>query len=89
MSEWPQEPLADFSQRAQREAFVHALEQVQRQLGRDHPLLIDGRDVTTEVWRPSMNPAHPARAVGRVAQAGDVEVEQAIGSSVEIGRAHV
>ena len=81
MIEFPQEPLTDFSQHPQREAFVRTLEAVQRQMGGEHPLLIAGRDVTTGAWASSVNPAHPDRVIGRVAQAGAVEVEQAVGAA--------
>ncbi|MBI3324703.1 MAG: proline dehydrogenase family protein, partial [Candidatus Omnitrophica bacterium] len=75
---WPSEPLANFTNRGAREQMAHALEAIQRDLGRDHPLLIGGEEIVTGQWLASLNPAHPAQCIGRVARAGLQETEQAV-----------
>ena len=82
MVEFPTEPLADFSQPAQRAAFATALEQARDDCGRDYPLSVAGGDVTTGRWITSTNPAHPAQVIGRVAQAGSPQMEEAVRAAV-------
>lgn len=71
------QPAADFTQSAQREAFAAALQEVRSQLGRDYPLWINGEEVMTADRVASLNPAAPGEVVGRVSQTGTDEVEQA------------
>jgi len=61
-----------------RKAFPHAITQVRRQLGRDYPLYINGRDVVTDEVIDSINPADPDEVIGRICQAGTEEVEHAL-----------
>ncbi len=72
------EPAVDFTRAEQRQAFLVALAQVRRQLGRTYPLFIAGQEVTTGDRLPSVNPADPEEIVGHVCQAGTQEVERAI-----------
>ena len=75
------EPSVDFTLPQVRTAFVRALARVRRSLGRRWPLLIDGRNVRTDdVWN-SVNPSRPEEIVGRISQAGPLEVEHAVAAA--------
>ena len=68
------EPPLDFGQESNRQAMRDALASVERQRDATYPLVIDGKDVSTGQWRPSLNPSHKKRSVGQVAHA---EIEHA------------
>ncbi len=73
------EPMVDFGIEANRQKMLRALADFKaRDYGVDHPLHINGRDVTTNRWLASLNPSHPQEVVGRVAVAGIPEAEAAI-----------
>ena len=78
MTDFVNEPFANFADRAQRERFVNALEAVRRTLGGRHPLLLGGQDVQTGRWLRSENPARPEQIIGEVAQAGSAEAARAV-----------
>jgi 1-pyrroline-5-carboxylate dehydrogenase len=67
------EPLTDFSKSANRKAMEHALRNVQKQLGREYPLIVGGCKVTTKQKIESRNPSHPDQVIG-VFQEGTVEI---------------
>ncbi|MFZ1947388.1 MAG: L-glutamate gamma-semialdehyde dehydrogenase [bacterium] len=64
MKPFKNEPLTDFTKPANRRAMEKALKRVERQLGREYPLAIGGRMVTTKETFISVCPAEPLRAVG-------------------------
>ncbi|MBI3839157.1 MAG: L-glutamate gamma-semialdehyde dehydrogenase [Planctomycetia bacterium] len=68
------EPPTDFGQEPNRQAMRDALADVERQWNATYPLVIDGQEIATAEWRPSINPSHEARSIGQVAVA---EVEHA------------
>jgi RHH-type proline utilization regulon transcriptional repressor/proline dehydrogenase/delta 1-pyrroline-5-carboxylate dehydrogenase len=72
------EPVLDFSRREARDAMREAVTRVRGRLGTSFPLVIDGRPVDTGRFGASLNPAAPAETVGRVAQAGRAQAEQAV-----------
>jgi RHH-type transcriptional regulator, proline utilization regulon repressor / proline dehydrogenase / delta 1-pyrroline-5-carboxylate dehydrogenase len=72
------EPVPDFSKKATREDMKKALEDVQTRLGKNIPLFIDGREITTENLAESNDPAFPDRIVGRVSQGGASEAQAAV-----------
>jgi 1-pyrroline-5-carboxylate dehydrogenase len=76
--EFVNEPLTDFTQPENRQAFQAALERVGRELGRDWPLVIGGERVTTGEWIVSRNPSQKEQVVGRVAKAGRAEADRAL-----------
>lgn len=78
MSEFRNEPLANFADAAQRQRFAEALAEAPRIFGQDLPCLLDGRSVTTGRWLDSVNPAHPTQVIGRVAPGTQAEVECAV-----------
>jgi 1-pyrroline-5-carboxylate dehydrogenase len=54
------EPVADFSKPANREAMERALREVRAQLGREYDLLIAGRREKTPDKLKSLNPSKPS-----------------------------
>nr|WP_243361749.1 L-glutamate gamma-semialdehyde dehydrogenase [Fundidesulfovibrio terrae] len=74
-------PLADFTEKALREAFPAAIADVRRAAGGICPLVIGGKDVTTADLIDSVNPANPAEVLGRVCQAGVTETGAAVAAA--------
>ncbi len=72
------EPLTDFSQPANVDAFHTALEKVRVQLGRTYPLIIGGEKIFTEETFASTNPARPAEIIGRVSKATPELADRAV-----------
>jgi len=72
------EPLTDFGDPANHQAFQQALDRVEAQFGREHPLVIGGDRVTTGEWITSIDPSEHTRAVGKVARAGKAEADRAL-----------
>jgi 1-pyrroline-5-carboxylate dehydrogenase len=58
------EPPTDFSKPENRKAMQHALRQVQRQLGREYPMIVGGCKVTTRQKIESRSPSHPGQVIG-------------------------
>lgn len=75
------EPFTDFTRREEREAFPQAIAQVRRNMGKTHPLFINGRDVKTDGKITSVNPANPSEVVGYVCAAGVEAVNTAIAAA--------
>ncbi len=75
------EPHTDFSRAENRDAFAQALADVGSQLGREYPLVIDGKAVSSRKSIVSLNPSHSAQAVGRIASATADHAEQAVGTA--------
>ncbi|MFV0445174.1 MAG: L-glutamate gamma-semialdehyde dehydrogenase [Planctomycetaceae bacterium] len=72
------EPHTDFSRKENRESFLHALEDIGDRLGRDCPLVIDGKSTTTRKQISSVNPSHRKQTVGISASATPDQARQAI-----------
>ncbi len=72
------EPHTDFSRAENRDAFAQALTDVAGQLGREYPLVIDGKAVNSRKSIVSLNPSHSAQTVGRIASATADHAKQAI-----------
>ncbi len=72
------EPFADFTQAAVRQAFVDAVAHVRGQLGKEYPLIIGGKEVRTADKLPSVNPANPQEVIGTICQASTKEIDMAI-----------
>ncbi len=78
LPEFRNEPLTDFSVPANRAAMEAALSRVCSRLGREYPLRIGGREVTTAQTFESLNPSHPGQVVGRHAAATPDQAQQAV-----------
>lgn len=75
------EPLADFSREANRQAMQAALDEVTKQLGQTYPLLVAGEAVDPGRYLESRNPSHCRQIVGRVAQARQEDALRAIAAA--------
>lgn len=64
-TEFRNESFTDFSQEENAQAMRKALEQVGAELGREYPLVIGGKRITTESKLDSFNPANRTQLVGR------------------------
>jgi RHH-type proline utilization regulon transcriptional repressor/proline dehydrogenase/delta 1-pyrroline-5-carboxylate dehydrogenase len=72
------EPHTDFSKAANRKAMQAALDDVAEQLGREYPLIINGRAERTKATIVSRNPSHSEQIVGHVASATTDDATKAI-----------
>ncbi|HWL24165.1 MAG TPA: L-glutamate gamma-semialdehyde dehydrogenase [Ureibacillus sp.] len=72
------EPLTDFSIESNRQAYLDALKKVESELGREYPLIIDGKRITTEQKITSYNPAKISEVVGYVSKANKELAENAM-----------
>src|SRR5260370_41827459 len=75
------EPCADFTQPANRQAMERALAAVRAQLGREYDLLIAGRRVKTGEKLKSLNPSHPGEIVGIHQKADAALAQEAVESA--------
>src|SRR3984893_18803655 len=72
------EPPADFALTMARTKMREALEAVRGKLGKNYPLVIDGKERTPDRQMPSVNPALPSQVVGSVALGGTSDVVDAV-----------
>lgn len=72
------EPFADFTDPSIRQRMVDALDRVRSLLGREYPMIVGGRRVTTSGKIRSINPARPAELVGLHQAATEADVQPAI-----------
>jgi len=77
------EPILDFSLPDNRNRITRSLETLIGDPPEEVPLLIGGKEVTTDRWISSLDPGETNRILGRVAQAGPAEAEQAIRAAEE------
>ncbi len=77
------EPATDFSKSENLQAMRTAIEKVRAQLGREYPLIIGGKTVTTKDKIRSINPANPHELVGLFQKAGKEEVEPAMKAALK------
>jgi RHH-type transcriptional regulator, proline utilization regulon repressor / proline dehydrogenase / delta 1-pyrroline-5-carboxylate dehydrogenase len=75
------EPLRRFTAPAERANFQQAIDHVRSQLGRDYPMVINNKPITTKDQIISTNPARNGQIVGRVASAGQADVHAAIAAA--------
>jgi len=81
------EPMADFSRKPVREEMQFALEEVESRLGRECPLVIDGKAIDTRKSIVSVNPSHKKQIVGTAAAATADHAEKAIEAARRAQRA--
>jgi RHH-type transcriptional regulator, proline utilization regulon repressor / proline dehydrogenase / delta 1-pyrroline-5-carboxylate dehydrogenase len=72
------EPHTDFSKAANRDAMQAALDDVADQLGREYPLVINGRAEQAKATIVSRNPSHREQIVGHVASGTADDATKAI-----------
>ncbi|OEC02955.1 1-pyrroline-5-carboxylate dehydrogenase [Lysinibacillus sphaericus] len=78
MIPYKHEPFTDFSQEANYNAYLEALNKVESYLGQDYPLIIGGERITTEDKIISYNPAKKTQVIGRVSKASRELAEKAM-----------
>ncbi|MFH1303645.1 MAG: L-glutamate gamma-semialdehyde dehydrogenase [Planctomycetota bacterium] len=78
MKGFQNEPLIDFSLEESRAKMQAALETVSDQLGKEYPLLINGRAIDTKATITSRNPSHHSESVGTVSSASADDAIDAI-----------
>jgi RHH-type transcriptional regulator, proline utilization regulon repressor / proline dehydrogenase / delta 1-pyrroline-5-carboxylate dehydrogenase len=75
------EPLADFTIAAQRDAIRAAIGRLRSTLGGMHGLVINNRRVETQQWDPSLNPANQEEVIGYAARATVADAEAALAAA--------
>jgi 1-pyrroline-5-carboxylate dehydrogenase len=75
------EPFTDFKDPANRAAFEEALARVEREMGKEHPLVIDGERVRRPATLQTQNPAKPDQLIGRFVAATPADAEKAISAA--------
>src|SRR5260370_40548558 len=78
VSELTNEPFIDFTKPENRARMEEALKKVKAEFGRDYPMWLNGRKVTTVEKRTSTNPSHPMEIIG-VFQNATVEMARQAG----------
>src|SRR5947199_8471289 len=59
VSEFTNEPFIDFTKPENRTRMQEALKKVKAEFGREYPMWLNGKKVTTTEKRTSTNPSHP------------------------------
>ncbi|MDC7242501.1 MAG: aldehyde dehydrogenase family protein, partial [Sphaerochaetaceae bacterium] len=77
------EPLTDFSDLRNQEAYKKGLEKVRSYLGREYPLIINGERIYTDKMIDSLNPNNHQEVIGRISQASLKEAKMAMESALE------
>jgi 1-pyrroline-5-carboxylate dehydrogenase len=64
IAEFTNEPFINFSKPENRKAMEQALKKVASEFGREYPIYIGGKKITTPQKRTSTNPSHPSQVIG-------------------------
>jgi 1-pyrroline-5-carboxylate dehydrogenase len=64
LPEFTNEPFIDFSKPENRKRMEEALKKVKSEFGREYPMWLGGKKVTTPAKRNSTNPSHPSEVIG-------------------------
>lgn len=72
------EPLSNFNDPAVAAKMQQAIDLVRSQLGREYPLVIDGKKIKTDAKIESLDPSNPGQVVGHVAEGRQTHAEQAM-----------
>jgi 1-pyrroline-5-carboxylate dehydrogenase len=64
VSEFTNEPFIDFAKPENRSRMQEALKKVKAEFGREYPMWLNGKKVTTTEKRTSTNPSHPLEIIG-------------------------
>lgn len=78
------EPFTDFTIETNHSAFLEALKQVESELGKRYPLVINGEKIYTEEQITSYNPAKKSEVIGYVSKATQELAEQAMQAADEV-----
>lgn len=83
ITEFRNEPFTDFSQAANQEAIKNALAKVRKELGKKHPLVIDGEYIETDDLLTSTNPSKPKEVIGTFSKADKELAEKAMQAALK------
>jgi len=72
------EPFTDFSVEENRRQMEEALKNIEKDLGKEYPLIINGERITTEEKIISVNPANKEEVIGHVSKANQELAEKAM-----------
>lgn len=78
MIEYKHEPLTDFTKESEKQAYINAIQAVEKELGNEYPLIIGGERITTEDRIVSYNPAKKTEVIGYVSKANKELAEKAM-----------
>src|SRR5437867_6212568 len=78
VSEFTNEPFIDFTKPENRTRMQEALKKVKAEFGREYPMWLNGKKVTTTEKRTSTNPSHPMEIIGVFQNATAEMARQAI-----------
>src|SRR5258706_9922422 len=78
VSEFTNEPFIDFTKAENRSRMQEALKKVKTEFGREYPMWLNGKKVTTTEKRTSTNPSHPMEIIGVFQNATAEMARQAI-----------
>src|SRR5690625_1250677 len=72
------EPFTDFSIEENKQLMVTALQEIEKDFGKEYPLIIGGERVTTEEKIVSVNPANREEVIGHVSKSNKEIAERAM-----------
>src|SRR3989454_1644482 len=78
LTEFANEPFIDFSKPENRKRMEEALKKVKSEFGREYPIWLGGKKVTTAEKRTSTNPSRPAEVIGVFQHATSDKAKQAV-----------
>ncbi|PTL39937.1 L-glutamate gamma-semialdehyde dehydrogenase [Alkalicoccus saliphilus] len=71
------EKFTDFTKEENRKEFLEALQIVKKDIGKEYPLVIDGKEVTTKDKLVSYNPCNTSEVIGSVSKATPKHIDDA------------
>ncbi|MBE3519625.1 MAG: L-glutamate gamma-semialdehyde dehydrogenase [Firmicutes bacterium] len=83
VGEFRNEPLVNFDDPQNRAKMLDALARVEREMGKEYPLIIGGERVFTKEKIKSTNPSNPDEVVGYVSKASREHAEQAMQAALK------
>ncbi len=76
------EALTDFSKAANRRAMEQSLKKVAAKLGKEHPIVIDGKEIRASETFASVNPSDPSQVVGTFQKGDAALARQAVDAAL-------
>ncbi|NJP36135.1 L-glutamate gamma-semialdehyde dehydrogenase [Alkalicoccus luteus] len=80
-TDYKHEPFTDFTKEENQKEFLEALAVVKQDIGKEYPLVIDGKDVTTKDKLVSYNPCNHDEVIGSVSKASTKEIDAAFAAA--------
>lgn len=82
LSEFKNEPFTDFGDPEHRAAMEQAIARVRGEIGREYPIVIDGKRIESGKTFESTNPSNRSEVLGRFHKASKANVEEAVQSAL-------